>query len=306
MPNVETSSAQPTAELFYQDCNPSGTAGTVVLIHGWPLSWRMWEPQIFRLTAAGYRVVAYDRRGFGSSAFPWGGYDYDTFAADLKDLLDELDVRDVTLVGFSMGGGEVARYIGRYGTDRVGKVVFMSSVAPFMLKTDDNPDGVPQEEFDKMKEGVKNDRPKFLAGFGKQFVNWGLLDHDVSQEMLDYANSIALMAQPQATYDCIDAFGTTDFRPDMARIDVPTMFVHGDKDQIVPLKVSAQQGHEMVAGSLLEVVEGAPHGLNLTHTDRANELLLNFLGGAGGAPATPAMTHQPADDLRAVPPRAGV
>ena len=232
MPSLQTSSSTPSAELFYQDCNPSGTAGTVVLIHGWPLSWRMWEPQIFRLTEAGYRVIAYDRRGFGSSSFPWGGYDYDTFAADLKDLLDELDLQNVTLVGFSMGGGEVARYFGRYGSERIGKAMFVSSVAPFMLKTDDNPDGVPQEEFDKMKEGVKTDRAGFLDGFSKQFVNWGVIDHPISDEMRDYSQQIARMAQPKATYDCIDAFGTTDFRPDMAAITVPTLFVHGDDDQI--------------------------------------------------------------------------
>ncbi|WP_420455719.1 alpha/beta fold hydrolase [Rubrivirga sp.] len=300
MPNVETSSAQPAAELFYQDCNPSGTAGTVVLIHGWPLSWRMWEPQIGPLTEAGYRVVAYDRRGFGSSAFPWGGYDYDTLAADLKDLMDELDLRDATLVGFSMGGGEVARYVGRYGTDRVGKVAFVSSVVPFMLQTDDNPDGVEAQVFEDMKDGIREDRPHFLKGFGKKFVGWGVLDHPISEEMLDYTHRIACSAQPEATLDCVDAFGTTDFRPDMARIDVPTLFVHGTGDDIVPIDVSARQGHRMVAGSVLEEIDGAPHGLNLTHPDRFNEILLGFLGGPEGAPARPVMTHQPADDLRRV------
>ena len=281
MPKIKTSSAQPAAELFYQDCNPGGTAGTVVLIHGWPLSWRMWEPQIGPLTEAGYRVVAYDRRGFGSSAFLWGGYDYDTFAADLKDVLEDLDLRDVTLVGFSMGGGEVARYAGRYGTDRLKSVVFMSSVAPFMLETDDNPDGVPAEQFEAMKQGVRKDRPEFLEGFRKQFVNWGVVSHPVSEAMLDYSHAIALMAQPKATLDCIDAFGKTDFRPDMAALaGTPTMFVHGDDDQIVPLKVSAQQGHDMVPGSRLEVVSGGPHGLNLTHPEETNALLLDFLGTA--------------------------
>ena len=278
MPNVTASSSTPPAELFYQDCNPGGTAGTVVLIHGWPLSWRMWEPQIGPLTDAGYRVIAYDRRGFGSSAFPWSGYDYDTLAADLKDLLDALDVRDVTLVGFSMGGGEVARYAGRYGAERVGRVVFVSSVVPFMLQTDDNPDGVPQSTFDEMEQGVKEDRPKFLDGFTKQFLNWGVVSHPVSEEMRQYALAIAEMAQPKATLACIDAFGTTDFRPDMPKITVPTMFVHGDADQIVPLKVSAEQGHRMVRGSRLETIEDAPHGLNLTHADCFNEVLLDFLG----------------------------
>ncbi len=275
VPHVKTSTS-PEAEIYYQDCNPSGSE-TVVLIHGWPLSHRMWEYQINALTEAGYRVIAYDRRGFGSSAMPWGGYDYDTMSADLHDLLEELDVRDVTLVGFSMGGGEVARYFGQFGSDRVGKAVFVSSVAPYMLKTADNPDGVPQEEFDKMMKGVKTDRPKFLAGFGKQFVNWGMIDHPISQEQLDYIGTLALKAQPYATQQCITAFGTTDFRPDMPEIDVPTMFVHGDDDQIVPLKVSAKQGHRMVPGSRLEVIEGAPHGLNYTHTEELNSLLLDFL-----------------------------
>lgn len=278
MPHVKTSSSTPAAEVYYQDCNPSGTAGTVVLIHGWPLSHRMWEYQINALTEAGYRVVAYDRRGFGSSAMRWGGYDYDTFAADLKDLLDELDVRDVTLVGFSMGGGEVARYFGRYGADRVGKAVFVSSVVPFMLKTDDNPDGVPKKVFDDMMASVKEDRPTFLDGFGKDFVNYDKLSDRISEDLLHYTKHIALKAQPHATQQCITAFGTTDFRPDMSKITVPTMFVHGDADQIVPLDVSAKQGHQMVEGSRLEVIEGAPHGLNFTHTDRLNELFLDFLG----------------------------
>ena len=277
MPSLSTSTAQFSAELFYQDLNPTGTAGTVVLIHGWPLSHRMFEPQTWALMDAGYRVVAYDRRGFGSSAFPADGYDYDTFAADLKDLLDELDLRSVTLLGFSMGGGEVARYVGTYGTDRVAKVAFVSSVAPFMLKTEDNPEGVEDTVFQEMEQAVREDRPHFLRGFGKTFVGWGLLDHPVSEEMLDYAHRIACRAQPKATHDCIGAFGRTDFRPDMARIDVPTLFVHGTGDDIVPIDPSARQGHRMVAGSRLEEIDGAPHGLTLTHTEPFNEILLDFL-----------------------------
>ena len=275
MPTVQTTT-DPAAQLYYQDCNPSGNH-TVVLIHGWPLSHRMWEPQISALTDAGYRVVAYDRRGFGSSSFPWGGYDYDTLTADLNDLLEALDLRDVTLVGFSMGGGEVARYFGRYGSDRVAKAAFVSSVVPFMLKTDSNPDGVPEGVFESMKENLRQDRAKFLAGFGKKFVEWDLLDHPISEEMLSYLHAIALRAQPHATVQCVDAFGQTDFRPDMERIDVPTLFVHGDADDIVPIDPSARQGHRMVKGSRLEEISGAPHGLNLTHPDELNPILLDFL-----------------------------
>ncbi len=276
MPSLSTSTASTQAELFYQDCNPSG-ARTVVLIHGWPLSHRMWEPQVNALTDAGYRVITYDRRGFGSSSFPWDGYDYDTFADDLRDLMVHLDLNDATLVGFSMGGGEVARYFGKYGKDRVGKAAFVSSVAPFMLKTADNPDGAPMSVFEDMLANVKEDRLAFLDGFGKKFVGWGLMDHPISADMLHYAKMIAAMAQPHATQECIMAFGTTDFRPDMPKIDVPTLFVYGDADDIVPPKPTAIQGHEMVAGSRLEVIEGGPHGLTLTHTEQFNRILMDFL-----------------------------
>ena len=273
MPFVQTSSTPPI-DLHYQD---AGAGPPVVLIHGWPLSYRMWEAQVDALTAAGFRCIAYDRRGFGDSGKPWGGYDYDTFASDLNDLLTALDLRDVALVGFSMGGGEIARYLGRYGAGRVSKAALVSAVTPFMLKTPDNPDGVDQSVFDDMLNNLKKDRPAFLAQFNKMFVNWGLVSHPVSQEMLDYNQTIALFAQPHATQECVTAFAATDFRPDMAAFTVPTLVVHGDADQIVPIETAGEKAAAMIAGSRLEVVKGAPHGLYATHTDELNGLLLDFL-----------------------------
>lgn len=210
---------------------------------------------------------------------PWGGYDYDTMAADLNDLLTKLDLRDVTLVGFSMGGGEVARYVGRFGTDRLRRIAFVSAVTPFMLQTDDNPDGVPQDTFDEMMAGVKADRIRFLDGFGRDFVNFDDLGGDrISEDLVTYNKHIASFAQPYATQQCITAFSATDFRDDLRKADVPALFVHGDADQIVPLEVSAKKAAPLVEDSRLEVIEGAPHGLNYTHTETLNELLLDFLG----------------------------
>lgn len=277
MPHITADTATPSAEIFYQDMNPEGTAGTVVLVHGWPLSEFMFEPQLWALTEAGYRVVSYDRRGFGSSAFVQDGYTYDNFAADLNDLLTELDLTDVDLVGFSMGGGELGRYVGTYGTDRVRSLTFMSSVFPYMLKTDDNPNGVEQSVFEDMKAGVKDDRAAFMEQFGQNFVNYDKLSDKVSKERLHQFWGIATGAQPKATVDCIDAFGQTDFRGDAARIDVPTLFIHGDDDQIVPFATSAQTGSQLVEGSRVHTVEGGPHGLNVTHADEVNETLLSFL-----------------------------
>ncbi len=275
MPKITSSSASPEAELFYQDTGGSGPA--VVLIHGWPLSHRMWEPQISVLRDAGYRVVSYDRRGFGHSAFPNGDYDYDTFAADLKAVLDGLDLTDVTLVGFSMGGGEVARYIGTYGTERVAKAVLVSAVTPYLVKTDDNPDGVDREVFVDMIQNIKRDRPAFLKGFGKKFVGWGLLDHPVSQEMLDYAWNIAVMAQPQATIECVTAFGMTDFRDDVRKMTIPTLVIHGSSDDIVPPAPSGEAAAALLPNGRLEIIDGAPHGLTMTHAEHFNRLLLDFL-----------------------------
>ncbi|GAC1480228.1 MAG: alpha/beta hydrolase [Gemmatimonadaceae bacterium] len=275
MPVIKTTAA-PSTELYYQDL---GKGQPVVLIHGWPLSHRMWESQINALTAAGYRCIAYDRRGFGESGKPSGGYDYDTFASDLNDLMNSLDLRDATIAGFSMGGGEVARYLGRYGSARVGKAMLLGAVPPFLLKTADNPQGVDRSVFDGMIDGVKRDRIGFLDTFFQGFYNWDTPHPDASDDLIAYSKSIAWPASPLATQQCIVAFGTTDFRADLGKIKVPTLVAHGDSDRIVPFEISGKRAAEMIASSRLEVVTGAPHGFAATHAAKLNAIMLNFLRG---------------------------
>jgi peroxiredoxin len=274
MPTI-TTTATPT-ELYYED---EGTGQPIVLIHGWPLSHRMWESQITALTEAGYRCISYDRRGFGDSGRPSSGYDYDTFASDLNDLLTSLDLRDVVLAGFSMGGGEVARYIGRYGTACVAKAMLISAVPPFLLKTSDNPDGMPQQVFDDMVAGVKKDRIGFLEQFFPPFFNWKPGSKAMSADVIDFSKWIAWKASALGTAQCIVAFGTTDFRRDLAKFTIPTVVIHGDEDQIVPLPVSGRRSAELIKASTLEVIEGAPHGLSATHAEQLNQVMLKFLGG---------------------------
>lgn len=264
-------------ELYYED---HGTGKPVVLIHGWPLSGQSWEKQVPPLLNAGYRVIAYDRRGFGDSSKPASGYDYDTFAEDLHSLMTELDLRDATLVGFSMGGGEVARYIGTYGTDRVSKAVFMAAVPPFLLKTPDNPAGVDGSVFDGIRQGIAADRPAFLSGFLANFYNVDRLrGKTISDEVVRLSWNVAAGASPRGTLDCVQAW-LTDFRNDLKRIDVPTLVVHGDDDRILPLAATGKRTHEAVKGSRLVVVKGGPHGLNWTHAEEVNRELLAFLKGS--------------------------
>ncbi|RAJ92088.1 pimeloyl-ACP methyl ester carboxylesterase [Larkinella arboricola] len=260
--------------LFYQDW---GTGNPVVLIHGWPLSHEMWEYQMTELPRHGLRCIAYDRRGFGKSSKPWDGYDYDTLAADLKAVLDELDLRNVTLVGFSMGGGEVVRYVSRYGADRVSKIVLVSAVTPYLLKADDNQDGVDQSVFDEMLEKIQADRADFLATFGKQFYGVSLLSHPVSDSFLQWNQTLALLGSPRATIECVRAFSGTDFRSDMAAINIPTLIIHGDSDATVPFEASGQKTHAMIPQSQLLVYEGEPHGLFFTRKDQLNSDLLAFI-----------------------------
>ncbi|MBB5695177.1 alpha/beta fold hydrolase [Muricoccus pecuniae] len=259
--------------------NDWGTGKPVVLIHGWPLSGAMWEYQSLFLASKGLRVIAYDRRGFGESGKPYTGYDYDTLADDLAALMEGLDLQGATLVGFSMGGGEVARYLARHGASRVAKAVLVSAVTPFMVKTPDHEDGVPRETFDEMVQGLLADRPNFLATFGKKFFGAGLLNFTVTNEILQWAQNLALQASPKATLDCLRAFSETDFRDDMRAFTVPTLVIHGDSDTTVPIDVSGRAAARMIGGARLIEYGGAPHGLFFTEKDRLNADLLSFVNG---------------------------
>lgn len=261
-------------ELYYED---HGSGTPVVLIHGWPLSGASWEKQVAVLLATGHRVITYDRRGFGQSSKPATGYEYDTFAEDLHKLVTTLDLRDFALVGFSMGGGEVARYLGTYGSERVSKAVFISAVPPFLLKTPDNPDGVEGSVFEGIKQGIVADRPAFLAAFLQNFYNVDVLGGQrISNQVVDYSWNVAVGASAKGTLDCVTAW-YTDFRKDLTRIDVPTLIIHGDADRILPITVTANPLAKTLKGARKVVIEGGPHGLIWTHADQVNAELVGFL-----------------------------
>ena len=266
-------------DLYYED---HGTGKVVVLIHGYPLSGASWEKQTAALLAAGHRVITYDRRGFGKSSQPTTGYNYDTFAEDLHKLVTQLELRDFALAGFSMGGGEVARYIGRYGSKGVSKAVFISAVPPFLLKTPDNPEGVDGSVFDGIQKDVAADRYAFFTMFFRNFYNTDLLlGTRVSEQVVKSSWNIAAGASATASVACVPTWHE-DFRKDLARVDVPALVIHGDADRIVPLSASGKRTHEAVKGSRLLVVKDGPHCVTWTHADEVNRELVNFLGEGTG------------------------
>ncbi|MEO6550569.1 MAG: alpha/beta hydrolase [Ferruginibacter sp.] len=276
MPFIESQDIDQPVSIYYEDL---GKGKPVVFIHGWPLNGAMWEYQVAELTRSGLRCITYDRRGFGKSDRPFSGYDYNTLAADLKSLLDELDVDDVTLVGFSMGGGEIAKYFSLYGGERVSKVVLVSSVLPYMLQTEDNPNGVPQETFNKMTEGMINDRPSFMEAFGKDFFGVSLINHPVSSAFLANNLTQVMNSSPIATLECAKSFSSTDFRQDILSINVPTLIIHGDADKTVPIKATGEQSALLIDGARFIVYEGSPHGLWYTDREKLNSDLIGFIEG---------------------------
>ncbi len=269
--------------LAYSDY---GFGDPVVMIHGWPLSREMWEYQLGDLVDAGFRVVKYDRRGFGKSSKPWNGYDYDTFAADLNEILEQLDLKNVTLVGFSMGGGEVVRYLSNYGTQRVKKIALISTVLPFLQKTADNPDGVDQKVFEEIMQQIRNDRVGFLDEFGKVFFGVNMVSHPVSKPLLEYYRMLGSFAAARSTLQCVVAFSQTDFREDVRTIKIPTLIIHGNDDKIVPIEASSNRTAAMIPGSHYLVYEGAPHGLFYEYRQKLNADLVNFINGGANAYST--------------------
>ena len=261
-------------ELYYED---HGSGGPVVLIHGYPLSGASWEKQTAVLLGAGHRVITYDRRGFGKSSQPTVGYNYDTFTEDLHKLVTQLELRDFALAGFSMGGGEVARYFGKYGSKGVSKAVFISSVPPFLLKTPDNPEGVDGSVFDGIEKAVAADRYAFFTGFFKNFYNTDLLlGKRVSEETVQSNWNVAAGSSATASLASVAAWHE-DFRQDLTRIDVPTLVMHGDADRILPIGASGLRTAKLIAGARLLVVKDGPHCIIWTHADEVNRELVSFL-----------------------------
>lgn len=265
---------QDNTRLYLKDW---GGGRPVILLHGWPLSADSWDYQAMAIAEAGYRAIAYDRRGFGRSSQPWNGYDYDTLSDDLAAVIEQTDARDAVIVGFSMGGGEVARYMSRHGGEGVSKAALISSIVPFRLKTADNPLGTELEAFDKTALAIHEDRAAFMTGFFHKFFGIGTVGHLVSDELLEDARNVAMQASLKATLECLKSFSTTDFRADLAAFTMPTLIIHGTEDKTVPIEASARKAAKGIAGSTLLEYEGAPHGLTVTHKDRLTQDLIDFI-----------------------------
>jgi non-heme chloroperoxidase len=272
--HMSTITTKDGTSIFYKDW---GTGPTAVFSHGWPLNADAWDAQMLFLGQQGFRVVAHDRRGHGRSGQSWNGNDYDTFADDLAALLEKVDLKDVVLVGHSMGGGEVARYIGRHGNKRVKKVVIIGGIPPVMLKSDKNPGGLPMSVFDGLRAGLVADRSQFYKDVSMPFYGYNKPDAKVSQGVRDQFWRLGMQSSVVASYECIKAFSETDFTDDLKKFDVATLIVHGDADQIVPISDSAELSSKIVKNATLKVISGAPHGLCTTHADQINALLLDFL-----------------------------
>jgi non-heme chloroperoxidase len=261
-------------ELYYED---HGSGSPVVLIHGWPLSGASWEKQTAALLAAGHRVITYDRRGFGRSSKPGTGYNYDTFAADLDKLLKKLDLKKVALVGFSMGSGEVTRYIGKYGTTRVRKAVLIGTLGPYLIKAPDNPEGVDATVFEGIKNALRQDRPAFLMEFLRNFYNYDVTGGKlVSERVLEDNWNVAVQASAIGTIACVDCW-IEDFRKNLPKNNVPTLILHGDADRILPPDATSRRQAKMIKNVKLVELPGGPHGVLWTHADRINSELVSFL-----------------------------
>jgi len=272
---MSTITMQDGTQIYYKDW---GAGQPVVFSHGWPLSADSWEAQMLFLADNGYRCIAHDRRGHGRSSQPWNGNEMDTFADDLAALIETLDLKDVVLIGFSMGGGEVARYIGRHGTKRLAKAALISAVPPLMLKTAANPDGLPMEKFDEIRQGALADRSQLYQDIASgPFFGANRPGSKVSQGMIDAFWLQGMQAGHKNTFDCIKAFSETDFTEDLKQFDVPTLIIHGDDDQIVPIGAAALNSAKLVKNATLKIYPGAPHGLADTHKDQLNADLLAFL-----------------------------
>ncbi|MFM2302832.1 MAG: hypothetical protein RLZZ135_235 [Cyanobacteriota bacterium] len=268
--------------LFYQDW---GTGKPVVFVHGWGLGAAMWEYQMLALSVGvasleenrGLRCIAYDKRGCGRSEQPSFGYDFDTFADDLADLIEQLDLEDVILVGFSAGGGDVARYLSRHGTDRVAKTILINTITPFILKTDDNPEGIDQSIFDTMIKALEFDRPQYLTASAPSFFGLGLPTVSISPELMQWGIDLALQASPKATIEMVRAFYLTDFRSDLSAFTIPTLIIHGDRDLNHPISITGQKTAQAIPSSQFKIYEGAAHGLFVTHKEQLNRDLLVFI-----------------------------